>query len=119
MPGNQVSSIEIAVSCKPGSSSGGAAFHTCSNDHQLYADETSETDEVQEMLSLPSHEQASEGGEVDVVAFKVAYRECFVAAFMADLNQVREDGVNSTLVSYCVESTATSFPPSQREHFLK
>ena len=83
----------------------------------MYADETSEADEVQEILSSLSQEKASAEVAVDAAAFKETYRECFVAAFMADLNQVREEGGNSTLVSYCIDSTATSIPPSQREHF--
>jgi glycosylphosphatidylinositol transamidase (GPIT) subunit GPI8 len=72
---------------------------------------------VQDLLSsLPEEETPSEVG-VEEATFKEVYSECFVAAFLADLNQVRDEGGNSTMVAYCLDSTAASFPHAQWKHF--
>ncbi len=83
------------------------------------AESESEGDEVGEVLSsVPARELLPEEG-LDEGVFKEAYSECFVAAFLADLDQVRDNDGNSTMVACSLNATAVSFSPSQRKHFTK
>jgi hypothetical protein len=76
-------------------------------------------DEVQALINALPAKEPSQEVDVDLATFKVAYSDCFVNAFLADLNQVRDEDGNSTMVGYCLDSTATSIDPSHWGHFVK
>jgi len=75
-------------------------------------------DEVRELLSSLPRAESVNKPTVDAQTFEEAYSDHFVASFLTDLNQVRDDGGNSTMVSYCLDSTAASYSPTLWRHFL-